>query len=88
MKTIDNGNDLIDFCAKQAFTNSVPIARSTELLLGTTPSLYNPALQNGRVKRDLLRREKQKSYPYGFDLPGTIYTGPSILFDFSHTNLE
>ncbi|KAF9479178.1 hypothetical protein BDN70DRAFT_984560 [Pholiota conissans] len=48
-------------------------ARTTKLALGSSPSLYNPTLQNNRVKQDIIRDVKKKTYPCGTDLPGVIH---------------
>ncbi|KAJ7675923.1 hypothetical protein DFH06DRAFT_1466676 [Mycena polygramma] len=46
-------------------------AASTRLLLdGQKPSQYTPALQNKRIKQDLIAREKKKKYPAGLGVTG------------------
>ncbi|KAF8150842.1 hypothetical protein B0H34DRAFT_801761 [Crassisporium funariophilum] len=52
---------------------TVDNARSTKLTLGTSPSLYAPTLQNNRIKQDILRGEKKKTYPFGTGLPGVVH---------------
>lgn len=75
VRTVDNGKSLpiyTDFYAFQFNLLTIsPIAQSTHVLLGTTPSLYAPTLQNNRVKQDIIRKVKKESYPYGTDIPGT-----------------
>ena len=39
-------------------------------MLGSSPSLYAPTLQNNRIKQDIIRQEKKKSYPCRTDVPG------------------
>ncbi|KAF8161444.1 hypothetical protein B0H34DRAFT_840756 [Crassisporium funariophilum] len=53
--------------------DNAALARTTKLMLGTSPSLYAPTLQNNRVKQDILREVKKKTYPYGTDLPGVMH---------------
>ena len=53
------------------FTHPLCVARSTKLMLRTSPSLYAPTLQNNHVKQDIIRMVKKESYPYGTDVPGT-----------------
>lgn len=49
------------------------LAPSTKLLLGgRTPAQFAPALQNKRIKRDIVRDEKLKKYPDGLDLKGKV----------------
>lgn len=46
-------------------------ANSTRLLLdGKMPSAFSPALQNRRIKSDLVRAVKAKKYPAGLGIPG------------------
>ncbi|KAJ7663311.1 hypothetical protein DFH06DRAFT_1395515 [Mycena polygramma] len=46
-------------------------AASTRLLLnGQKPGQYTPALQNKRIKQDLIAREKKKKYPAGLGVTG------------------
>jgi hypothetical protein len=53
------------------FSNS---ARTTQLILkGKTPALVAPALQNGRVKQDILRTVKKEHFQHGSDIPGIFF---------------
>src|SRR5277367_1193729 len=62
VRTVDNG--VFQFYICQCTYLFLYIAQSTRLLLdGKTPSLIAPALQNNRVKHDILRAEKKKAYP-------------------------
>jgi hypothetical protein len=46
-------------------------AQTTQLLLkGKTPALVAPALQNGRLKQDILRTVKNELFQHGTDIPG------------------
>lgn len=50
------------------FSNS---ARTTQIILkGKTPALVAPALQNGRLKQDILRTVKKEHFQHGSDVPG------------------
>lgn len=69
VRTVDNGKLCNTLTVTLSILNVV-LARSTHLLLGKAPSLYAPALQNSRVKQDIIRKVKKESYPYGTDIPG------------------
>ena len=75
VRMVDNGKSLPIYTDFYAFKFNLlmisPLARSTHVLLGTTPSLYAPTLQNNQVKQDIIRKVKKKSYPYRTDIPGT-----------------
>ncbi|KAJ7746136.1 hypothetical protein DFH07DRAFT_1063038 [Mycena maculata] len=54
-----------------ATVNKVDNSKSTTVLLGgKTPAMFSPALQNGRVKRDIIRVSKTKKYPSGLGISG------------------
>ncbi|KAF8175111.1 hypothetical protein BJ912DRAFT_1075466 [Pholiota molesta] len=53
--------------------HTVDNARTTEMLLGQAPSQYAPALQNNRVKQDIIRTIKKESYPYGTHFEGVFH---------------
>ncbi|KAF8202110.1 hypothetical protein BJ912DRAFT_920516 [Pholiota molesta] len=46
------------------------------MLLGQTPLLYTPSLQNNRVKQDIIhiiQKVKKESFPHGTNILGVIY---------------
>ncbi|KAG6806939.1 hypothetical protein H0H92_009509, partial [Tricholoma furcatifolium] len=54
-----------------ATVRSIEQAPSTNILMkGKNPALYNPALQNMRMKQDILRTRKQEAFPDGVDVAG------------------
>lgn len=58
------------------------LAPSTKLLLkGHTLSEYAPPLHVKRLKRDMVREVKAKTYPAGLDVPGTIFYFRDIIWD-------
>ena len=70
VRTVDNGkfpflySELVHF-------NLYISARTTQLLLnGKTPALVAPALQNSRLKQDILRTVKKEHFQHGSDVPG------------------
>lgn len=69
VRTVDNGKIIFFSFCRNLMCHSF-IARSTKLILGKAPSLFMPALQNNRLKQDLLHNVKSKTYPFGTDIPG------------------
>ncbi|KAJ7225152.1 hypothetical protein C8J57DRAFT_1590385, partial [Mycena rebaudengoi] len=56
-----------------ATVNKVDHSHSTKLLLnGKTPALFSPALQDKRVKREIVHRVKTNKYPAGLGVPGAF----------------
>ncbi|KAJ7204582.1 hypothetical protein C8J57DRAFT_382857 [Mycena rebaudengoi] len=56
-----------------ATVNKVDYSHSTKLLLnGITPALFSPALQDKRVKREIVHRVKTNKYPAGLGVPGAF----------------
>ena len=54
-------------------------ARTTQLILkGKTPALVAPALQNNRLKQDILRTVKKEHFQHGSDVPGTMPLSSSL----------
>ncbi|KAJ6550772.1 hypothetical protein DFH09DRAFT_1086398 [Mycena vulgaris] len=66
---VDNGINFFDSSILSPTDN--PAASSTQLLLhGQIPGQFTPALQESRLKRDIIREEKKKIYPAGLGIPG------------------
>ncbi|KAJ7084961.1 hypothetical protein C8R44DRAFT_894074 [Mycena epipterygia] len=56
-----------------ATVNKVEHANSTAVLLsGKTPALFSPALQNQRVKREMIHTAKLQKYPSGLGIAGAF----------------
>ena len=69
VRSVDNGEVQL-FYSEDICLRGI-LAQTTKITLGRSPSIYAPTLQNNRIKQDIIREEKKKSYPCGTDLPGT-----------------
>ncbi|KAJ6580603.1 hypothetical protein B0H10DRAFT_1962514 [Mycena sp. CBHHK59/15] len=63
--------------------NADNVASTSLILDGHRPGQYDPALQNKRIKQDIIREEKKKVYPAGMGITGknllNIYSGVKSL---------
>ena len=74
VRTIDNGSYDIYFSSSFKFSciDLTFLAPSTTAIFGMSPSLAAPALQSRRVREQILRKEKKRTYPCGLGIEGTL----------------